>query len=296
MKLRDLKVSELNIRLIDPTDPQVEDLVETIQNQGLISRLVLRKNSDGSHEIVAGQRRYYALCELHGDDYELPESEYIVKDELSDKGALLLSVAENQNRRELSPMELNKAALKLNQVAGLKEKEIAKVLNVSPYRIKRLIRLGQDRNKMPVEIQEELKKVGEDCKFNDAHWEKIREETEPGLIKDVFEHITSRELSPKEVPKIVDAVKKARAAEGGDVSSSALPTTDDGAPEDTGGPIEYSHKGQLVLEEHGEDKILKVIGKGEDQEIPISHYMEYLKHPDKFKCMITFKLKIKPVD
>jgi len=59
------------------------------------------------------------------------------------------------------------------------------------------------------------------------------------------------------------------------------------------GPMEYVHKGELILEKIEDKEILKVIGKGEDAEVPIETYLEYLRNPEKFKCFVTFKLKIK---
>lgn len=70
----------------------------------------------------------------------------------------------------------------------------------------------------------------------------------------------------------------------------------EGAAGEPAGPIEYEHKGELVLEVNDGKETIKVIGKGEDdKEIPIDHYMEYLRHPDKFKVMVKFKMTVKPV-
>ena len=294
MQLKDLKISDLNIRKIDPSDQKVEELTASIKKQGLISKIILREK-ERQIEVIAGQRRYYALLELHGPEYEIPEEEYLIKD-VNDQEALLISVAENQYRLDLSPMELNKAALKLNMVCGMKEAQIAKTLNITPHRLKRIIQLSEDQNKMIPEIRESLNKPEGESKFDDSHWQKLRDVEDKDIIKDVYDQIVQKELPPRDVPQIITAVEKAKKAE-----EQAHTTSDDSppetkAPEDIGGPIVYSHKGDLVLiEEDGKMKF-QVIGKGEDNEIPVEQYLEYLRHPDKFKCRIKFDFKVIPID
>jgi len=296
MKLRDWEISEMNIRKIDPSSQKVEELTASIKKQGLISKIIIRKKEE-RFEVIAGQRRYYALLELHGEDYEVPEDEYLIK-EVDDKEALMISVAENQYRLDLSPMELNRAALKLNQICGLKEAQIAKILNITPHRLKRITQLSTDQNKMTPEIREELNKPEGEGKFNDLHWDKMRDVEDQDVVKDVYKQIVEKELPPRDVPQIVNAVQKAKKAEEAATTSytASDDTPSDGAPEDVGGPIVYSHKGDLVLiEEKGKMKF-QVIGKGEDSEVPVDQYLEYLRHPDKFKCKVKLELKFIPIE
>jgi len=298
MLLKDLVVSECNIRDVDVEVLDIEGLKDSIASQGLISKIILRPTADDKYEIIAGQRRYLALKEIHGEDYELPKESYKVFYTLDDRDAVLLSVSENTQRRELSPFEMNKAALKLNQVVGLSDKDIAKYLNITPYRLKRIIALSADKNKMTEEIREELKKPDNQAKFSDAHWDKLKNVEDKETIKDVYEQIVDKSLPPRDVPKIIGAIEKVRKAENNATQPNAYcsGSTDDGAPDNPGGVIQYAHKGELSLEENGDNKILRVKGRGEDEEVPIDHYLEYLRHPEKFKCTVTFRLKVIPLD
>jgi len=112
MKLKELVVSPLNVR-IKSNEEGIFELSESIKENSLISKIVLRE-VDGKLEIIAGQRRYKALLSLLGEDAELPPEDYVVFKDLSDKEAFILSISENTHRLDLSPMELNKAGLKLN--------------------------------------------------------------------------------------------------------------------------------------------------------------------------------------
>jgi ParB/RepB/Spo0J family partition protein len=301
MKLNELVVSSCNARTM--TEDNVEDvtsLSQSIKKHKLISKLILRKNGEG-YEVIAGQRRLKALRESFGEDYELPEDEYVIMD-VDDEEAYLISLSENVDRVNLSPLDLNKAYLKLNFM-GKSDKEIAEILHVTPHRLKRLATLSVDLRRMPNNAREELSKPSGESKLNDLHWNHITTKTEdPDIIKDTVDFILEHESSPKDVPSILKSVEKTYKDQNIDsdsTSSSSNKTIDDEAVNTTptaDSPIEYAHKGELVLEKHGEIETLKVIGKDEDNEVPVAHYLKYLRHPEKFKCYVTFKLKIKPIE
>jgi len=296
MKLKDLVVSPVNVRETPKAnDEKIKSLAESIEKHSMISRIVLRPNEEGKHEIIAGYRRYHALLSTRGEDFEIPEKDYVIFEGMKDDEALLLSIAENQQRQSLSPLELNRAVLKLNH-AGYKDKEIADVLGITPFRMKRISHLSLDLNRMPEEVREELKKPESEAFITDAHWEKIRHVEDPEVIKDVVDYIKEKECPPREVPTILKSIEKAYSDANPSESSADGASTQSDPADDIEGPFEFSHKGLLLLEEHGDEKLLKVIGrKGEEEEVPLQYYMDYLKYPEKFKCSVTFKLKIKPI-
>jgi len=299
MFLKDIVFTPNNART-DAQDSSIEELSEVIKQKGLISPILLREiKGKGKFEVIAGQRRYLALKGIRGDEGELDASEYMVKEGagVEDLDILEISIMENQYRKALSPMDLNRAILKLNK-NGHKDSEIAKVLNISKARLKRLANLGQDKNKMLPEIREELSKSGDDVIFTDAHWDKMRNIEDQEVIKDVFEQIMSKQLPAGDVPGIINAVQKANDAydseqgKGTDSSSAKAPEDDQNGE----GPIRYKHKGELQMVEEDGERVFKVIGSGEDERFPLDHYMEYLKHSDKFKCKIDLKITFIPIE
>lgn len=302
MKISDLIISTCNARtVVDGETDDITSLSDSIKKHKLISKLILRKNSEGVFEVIAGQRRLKALKRSFGEDHELPEDEYVII-EANDEEAYLLSLDENINRVNLSPFDLNRAYLKLNHM-GKSDKEVATILQVTPHRLKRLATLSSDIGRMPDNVKEELSKPVGESKFNDSHWAKISDKTDnPDIIKDTVDFILEHESPPRDVPTILKSVEKAYNDENIDPDasgSSSGKVVDDGpvnvVPTDDS-PIEYTHKGELVLEKHGDVETLKVLGKGEDIDVPVDHYLEYLRHPEQFKCYVTFKLKVKPID
>lgn len=307
MKLADIVFTSSNARTVKEDSMHIDSLAESIEKKGLIAPIVLSPSTEeeGKYQIIAGQRRYLAFKKLRGSSASLAQGEYIIRndgpmDSNGDIDTLELSIVENQFRESLSPMDLNRAALKLNQKGGYKDKDIAKLLNITPHRLKRIERLSADMNNMTPEIIEELKKSGDDAKFNDAHWDKMREIDDPATMKDVFDHIMEKDIPPRELPSLIKSVQRANDAaygedyddEGGKGKeySGIIPEEDS-----ADGPLKYKHKGELTMDimDNG-DKVFRVKGRGEDDSMPIDQYIEYLSHPEKFKCKIDLKLTFLP--
>ena len=72
MKLKDITISKQNIRDTEDVAEEFENLKESIKKDSLIQKIVLRtaKEKD-QYEVVAGGRRFRALCAIHPDTYEL---------------------------------------------------------------------------------------------------------------------------------------------------------------------------------------------------------------------------------
>ena len=293
MQLKDIIISKQNIRDTVDEAEDFENLKKSIKKDSLIHRIVIRPSKKDQFEVVAGGRRYRALCAINSEDYELKESEYVLFPDMTDDEALICSITENTQRLAFSPLTLNRAGLVLNQ-KGCSDKEIAQKLNVTPHRLKRLLNLSVDFNKMPDVVKEQLGKLPEEAVLTDAHWNALSTKTDDkDVIKDVVDYIIDKEAPAREVPSIIKMVEKNRkAAEGPEHSETPK---DVSLPEESNDPLEYVHKGELVLETRGGKDVLRVIGKDEDSEVPVEQYLNYLRHPEQFKCYITFKLKIKPV-
>lgn len=81
---------------------EIEELAESINENGLMHNLVVRKKDDGTYEIISGERRYRALKSL---GYEKIPCQ--VKENLSDLDAELMLIQANAEQRELTPSEKN---------------------------------------------------------------------------------------------------------------------------------------------------------------------------------------------
>ncbi len=85
----------------DFDDAQMNSLVQSIKEQGVLQPLLVRRDADDpeTYEIVAGERRWRAaqLAQLH----QVP----VVVKELTDAGALEIALIENIQRQDLNPLE-----------------------------------------------------------------------------------------------------------------------------------------------------------------------------------------------
>lgn len=83
----------------DPSE--MEFLKDSIRAKGVIQPILVRPLPDGKHEIVAGERRYRAAKEVHGEDYDIP----VHVRELDDREAEENALIENMARANMSPTE-----------------------------------------------------------------------------------------------------------------------------------------------------------------------------------------------
>jgi ParB family chromosome partitioning protein len=302
IKIKDLKVSPFNVRNVSDLISQnlktewlegISTLAEDIKEKGLLQPIILNKGEDGTYEIFAGSRRAKALEEVYGSDYTLKKEEFILKSGLTNLEMFSISLSENQQRMDLTPLELCNAAKKLADfIPDLDEKELAKRLGIPVTRLKRIINLEQDieKGRVPEKALIELsKKDAEKPQFTDKHWEEVRETKDQDVIEEATSEIIDREVEPKDVDRVVEKVKKEKRQ---DYVEPKDPSSSD---EDLDTKIEYKHKGVLKLaEEGGKLKLFCIDPKMGEEKIDLKAYLEYLKNPGKFIVEANIRLKIIP--
>lgn len=122
----------------------LQELADDIKERGVIEPIIVRQNSEGNYEIVAGERRFRAAS-LAG----LREIPAIVKD-YDEKEARLTMLVENIQRAELSPVDEKSFFIALSQEYNLSYTEIAKLVHKSKSYINRRI------NQTEEEVLDEL--------------------------------------------------------------------------------------------------------------------------------------------
>lgn len=80
-------------------DEEMDELVESIRDNGVVSPIIARPHKDGGFEIISGHRRAKA-CEI----LQLEQAPVIVKD-IDDDTAVILVVDSNLNRENILPSE-----------------------------------------------------------------------------------------------------------------------------------------------------------------------------------------------
>ena len=160
-KIYDIPLSEIDDFPDHPykvkEDEDMDQLVQSIKDNGILTPVTLRRKEDGRYEIVAGHRRKRA-CELAG----IPTLRAEIKDLTRDE-AVILMVESNYQRSKILPSEkafAYKMRLEaIRRTAGRPSKEnlgplvpnnsreeIAEVAGESGRQISRYIRLTNLRN------------------------------------------------------------------------------------------------------------------------------------------------------
>lgn len=154
---------ELPLTIVQPdanqprkTFKNIDSLAKSIKENGVIQPIIVTaKKDDGTHHIIAGERRYLASKEAG-----LTTIPCIVRQEESDANIVLLQLLENDQREGVSPFEEADALRDLIENKDVKKSDIAKVL-------------GRDNSWISMRL-----------KIADAD-ENIRELSDKGIIEDV---------------------------------------------------------------------------------------------------------------
>jgi ParB family chromosome partitioning protein len=113
----------------------LNELADSIREQGLMQPILVRPVDGGSFEIIAGERRWRAAQRAG-----LTEVPALVK-QVPDKSALALSLIENIQREDLNPLEEAIGLQRLIDEFGLTHEAAAKAVGRSRSAVTNLLRL-----------------------------------------------------------------------------------------------------------------------------------------------------------
>lgn len=116
---------------------QMDDLVVSVKEHGIIQPLLVTKKADGKYFLIAGERRLRAAT-LAG----IVKVPVVVRD-ATEQQRLELALVENIQRQDLNAIEEARAYEELQRSFGLTQDEIAKKVGKSRSQISNTIRLLQ---------------------------------------------------------------------------------------------------------------------------------------------------------
>lgn len=133
----------------------LEELAQSIRENGILQPIVVRKRSAGGFEIIAGERRWRAaqIAGLH----EVPA---IIK-EYSDREALQLALIENIQREDLDAVEEAESYQRLMQEFGYSQAQVAEKVGKERSTVANSIRL--------IGLPNEIKDMISDKKISVGH-------------------------------------------------------------------------------------------------------------------------------
>lgn len=195
-ELRTLKIADIHTNPYQPRlnfdEEKLAELAKSIQNNGLIQPIIVRKSPIIGYELLAGERRLRA-SQLAGKT----EISAIVK-ELSDDDLLYQAIIENLQRADLNPIEEAQSYQKLI-VKGLTHDEIAQIMGKSRPYISNLLRL--------LNLSEASKKAVEEGKISQGHARQLLSMPEKEQLRWI-DSILTKQLSVRELEKLLSKKKK----------------------------------------------------------------------------------------
>ena len=133
----------------------LEELADSIREQGLVQPIIIRPISGNKYEIIAGERRWRAaqLAGLH----EVP----VVVRTVDDRAAIAMALIENIQRENLNPMEEARSLHRLMQEFELTQQQAAEAVGRSRSGVANLLRL--------LDLNEGVKQLLEDRQLEMGH-------------------------------------------------------------------------------------------------------------------------------
>ena len=119
----------------DINPEELQELADSIRAQGIIQPILVRLREDNEYEIIAGERRWRAACQV-----ELGTIPAIVKP-LSDEACMAQALIENLQRRDLNPIEEANAFKKLIEEFELSHASVAEAIGKSRSAVTNQLRL-----------------------------------------------------------------------------------------------------------------------------------------------------------
>ncbi len=135
-------------------EKQIEELADSIRESGLIQPLVVRQ-VDGKFELIAGERRLRAVTSLGYTDVK------VVVHEASDQEVAELTLIENLQREDLTPLEEAEQYRLLQVRFAMKQEDIARRVGKSRTVVANMVRL--------LELVPEARQMLEDGKITVGH-------------------------------------------------------------------------------------------------------------------------------
>ncbi|OOY49293.1 chromosome partitioning protein ParB [Solemya velum gill symbiont] len=134
---------------------KLQELADSISEQGIVQPIVVRPIGEGKYEIIAGERRWRA-AQLAG----LSEVPVVVRD-VDDKSAMAMALIENIQRDDLNPLEEADALQRLISEFGLTHQQIAQAVGKSRTAVTNYIRL--------LDLESEVKRMVDEKKLEMGH-------------------------------------------------------------------------------------------------------------------------------
>lgn len=197
LRVQDIVPNQYQPRTVFQED-KIKELAQTIRTHGIIQPIVVRKNTEGSYELIAGERRWRAVQSLEWETVPA-----IIR-EMSDTETASVALIENLQREELTVIEEALAYERLLELHSLTQEALAQRLGKSQSTIANKMRLL----KLPASVQQALLEK----KITERHARALIALKDAEKQELILQEIIDKELNVKEtearIARIVNAQPK----------------------------------------------------------------------------------------
>jgi ParB family chromosome partitioning protein len=177
----------------------MEDLINSVRENGVIQPITVRHIKKGQYEIIAGERRFRAAIALKLDSVPA----YILSVD-TDVEMMEYAIIENVQREDLNPVEEAEGYAILSGKHGLSQEEISKKVGKSRPEIANTLRLM----KLPPNIRNSLKLSRENGGISKGHARALLALRESTKMNTLFQKIVNEGLSVRQTETLVKKYSK----------------------------------------------------------------------------------------
>lgn len=172
----------------------LQELAQSIKENGILQPIVARRTSSGKLEIVAGERRWRAsqLAGLH----EVP----VILRNFNDKEALELAIVENIQREDLNPIEEAEGYSRLISEFKLSQQQVAEKVGRDRATVANAVRL--------LALPEEVKLMISTNDLSVGHAKVLLSLQEPKKQIEFAKKVVNDKIAVRKLEKMVQAVNK----------------------------------------------------------------------------------------
>lgn len=255
-ELRDVPIDLIQRGRYQPRrdmDPAaLQELADSIRQQGVMQPVVVRPIDEGRYELIAGERRWRA-----SQMAELDHIPAIIRD-VPDDAAIAMALIENIQRENLNPIEEAFALQRLQDEFGLTQAQVAEAVGKSRTTITNLLRL--------IGLTEDVRLMLEHGDLEMGHGRAMLT-LPPELQMQVARQVVGKSLSVRQTEALVRRLQQETPKKSNTRSQDTDPNIrrlQDDLAERLGARVAISHgakgKGKLVIEYSSLDELDGILG------------------------------------
>ncbi|MGZ3773777.1 MAG: ParB/RepB/Spo0J family partition protein [Pseudobdellovibrionaceae bacterium] len=235
----------------------LQELAQSIKENGILQPIVARRTASGKLEIVAGERRWRAaqLAGLH----EVP----VILRNFNDKEALELAIVENVQREDLNPIEEAEGYSRLISEFKLSQQQVAEKVGKDRATVANAVRL--------LALPEEVKNMISANELSVGHAKVLLSLPDPKRQVEFAKKVLKEKIAVRKLEKLVQSVVKGKEDELIVPSATNSKITDKliaGLSEDlqkllgTKVNIDYSNsKGKISIHFYSDDELTNIVDR-----------------------------------